>query len=766
MFARSPFVLFRRARASSWAILGIALAIGVAIGATRLGDTADHMLDTLRFEAATRSASGGVAIVEMDAASVAAIQRYPWSRAHYARVVDALRRAGAASVVFDVDFSSGSDTAGDTAFAAALARADGLVTLPTFGQQAGAGSTRTIDALPIPALRQHVALASVSIAPDGDGVVRAMPLATMTAGVPRPSLSAYIAGRPGTADRTFPIDMAIDPDTIPRLSFVAVERGRFDAAAVRGRHVLIGATAIEMGDRYAVPVWGVLPGVVVQALAAETLLDGVPVLGDGLIPALLALLLATWVLARRSMRAVLGGGIAAGTVIITAVLIAQHGFGTLYPLAGALAILLVATLGAAARHVAGRFQAQRTTDEATGLPNRHALPVTTDGAFVVARLVNIDSLAAVLDRQSLADAVVRTAERLRLMSATATVYRLDRHHLGFVMADGAEPEGQLQGLRSILLQPVEVGGRRIDVGVAIGLAEAGEVERQVADGMLAADAAQREGVFWRRAATNLDQIERQVSLMGELDDALAAGQIEVFYQPKLSLAQGRPTSVEALVRWRHPERGFVGPDLFIPLAEQTDRIAPLTLYVVERVLTDIANWRGLGHDLAAAINISAKLLSAPAFNAAIERLLERSAIPTSLLIFEVTESAAMSDPDKAVAALRRYRRLGIAVSMDDYGTGQSTLTYLRQLPLNELKIDRSFVQFAHQNRNDAVLVRSTIDLAHDLGLKVVAEGVEDAECLEFLRAAGCDMIQGYHISRPLPLDALLTFIATPVAAAA
>ncbi len=159
-------------------------------------------------------------------------------------------------------------------------------------------------------------------------------------------------------------------------------------------------------------------------------------------------------------------------------------------------------------------------------------------------------------------------------------------------------------------------------------------------------------------------------------------------------------------------------------------------------------------DVTAAINISAKLLSSAPFNADVERIVAAAGIPTSALVFEVTESAAMSDTGAAIAALRRYRDLGIAVSMDDYGTGQSPLTYLRQLPLNELKIDRSFVQFAHQNHDDGVLVRSTIELAHQLGLKVVAEGVEDAACLDFLTEHGCDLVQGYLIAKPLPLAEL------------
>ena len=162
-----------------------------------------------------------------------------------------------------------------------------------------------------------------------------------------------------------------------------------------------------------------------------------------------------------------------------------------------------------------------------------------------------------------------------------------------------------------------------------------------------------------------------------------------------------------------------------------------------------------GHEVTAAINISAKLLDAPGFIAAVDRLLDSAPIAPTALIFEVTESAAMSDPAVATATLCHFRSRGVAISMDDYGTGQSTLSYLRELPLSELKIDRSFVQFAHEREGDAKLVRSTIDLAHALGLKVVAEGIEDAANLAFLRAVSCDYAQGYFIDRPMPFDALV-----------
>jgi EAL domain-containing protein (putative c-di-GMP-specific phosphodiesterase class I) len=247
---------------------------------------------------------------------------------------------------------------------------------------------------------------------------------------------------------------------------------------------------------------------------------------------------------------------------------------------------------------------------------------------------------------------------------------------------------------------------------------------------------------------------------------LASNKIEVYYQPKLSLFTQKVESLEALVRWNDQRRGFIPPDRFIGMAERADRIAPLTLYILERVASDLADLRQSHTGMKAAINISARLLSSAEFNVAAEEIIGSSGVPPEALIFEVTESATLLDPDASIAALRRYRDLGIAVSMDDYGTGQSTLTYLRTLPLNELKIDRSFVQHVHENRSDALLVRSTIALAHDLGIKVVAEGVEDAACLEVLRSYDCDMVQGYFISRPLPLHVLAKWLDEPLRDAA
>ncbi len=757
------YVRLSQVRPSSWAILMTAAVFGFYLSSGPFGGAIDRALSSARFGVFHRAASGNVVIVEMDAQSTAVIKRWPWSRVNYAQVVDRLRAAGAAPIVFDVDVSSPSDADGDRAFAAALARAEGMVALPTFAQNANSSDQRSIDALPIPEFRSHAALASVNVSPDPDGQVRAMPFGTMTAGIPRPSLSAYIAQRSGAADASFPIDMSIDPATIPRLSFIDVVRGHFDPAAVRGRSILVGATAIEMGDRYGTPQWGVIPGVVVQAMAAETLLRGVPVEGAALTSYLLALLAAAAIVAARSTKHLLLATGLSITAIVAIVLAAQHWLLIFYPLAGALGIILLTGSACVLREVNSSFRVQRTTDEATGLPNARAMSLALKAdiaiTLVVIQIENLDSLLAVLGQVPASDIVVRISERLALIANDRSVFRTSERQLAFTLPPDEPIDDTLDGLRLVLRQPVEVAGRRVDVVMSAGGSSgSGNVERLLVEAAIAADDAARAGVFWRASVSDTADREVAISLMGELDDALAANQIEVFYQPKYHLREDRITSVEALVRWRHPQRGFIGPDLFVPLAEKTNRIEPMTLYVLRTVVRDLAAWRSKHPDVTAAVNISANLLSDGSFNSNVEDILGASGLPTSSLVFEITESAAMSDPVSAIAALMRYRELGVAVSMDDYGTGQSTLTYLRRLPLSELKIDRSFVQHVHRNTNDALLVRSTIELAHNLGLKVVAEGVEDAECLAFLRDNGCDLIQGYFISRPVPLDQFMSLL--------
>ncbi|MDV3456231.1 EAL domain-containing protein [Sphingomonas sp. HF-S4] len=737
-------------------------ALGIATGASGYGIGLDHVLRQVGWSARQHEASGNLHIVEIDARSIRDIDHWPWPRQHYALLVDRLRAAGAASITFDVDFSSPSSPMQDAAFAAALARAGDQVVLPTFSQRIDAGAKGRTDSLPIAALRAHAALAAVTVLPDRDGFVRRMPVGTITAGEPRPSLSAIAAGIAGSADTDFPIDFAIDPASIPRHSFVDIRDGRFDPAALRGKAVVIGATAVELGDRYAVPNYGVIPGVVIQALAAETLRAGIPRESGWPLPLLLALGLSLLILRATSRRALAGSLVAAPLALIGTGLAFEPLLHWIFPLAPAVVVITVSGSVALLMRMLAAARRRRLHDAETGLPNRHALVQAMQsrpGAGVLsAHIADFEKLAAGLGSLAAADLVKRVRDRIALISEGVTVYRVEDRVLAWRCYDKADLDQRVATLRTVMLNPIDVAGRRVDVSLAIGFAEDAGVERVdrvIAHAALAASRALGAGTAWLAHDAGDDEaIDRDLSLLGELDAAIPRGEIHVVYQPKLDLTKGRITSVEALVRWQHPTRGFLRPDLFIPLAERNDRISALTLHVLGQTIADLLGWHARGHLITGAVNISAKLLNSPDFIVALRTLVEASQIDPAWLTFEVTESAAMDDPQGAAEALRSFRAMGIAISMDDYGTGQSTLSYLKELPLNELKIDRSFVQFAHQNRGDGVLVRSTVNLAHELGLKVVAEGVEDAACLTFLKSIDCDMVQGYFVSRPVPADAL------------
>jgi diguanylate cyclase (GGDEF)-like protein len=242
----------------------------------------------------------------------------------------------------------------------------------------------------------------------------------------------------------------------------------------------------------------------------------------------------------------------------------------------------------------------------------------------------------------------------------------------------------------------------------------------------------------------------RLAMVGQLRKALEDGQVVLHYQPKVDLESGRVVGAEALVRWQHPDRGLIPPADFVPMAERTGLIRPLSRYVLDHALAQCSEWREAGLDLKISVNLSARNLLDPSLPDDVKKLLTKWSIPEELLELEITESTIMIDPQRAMEVLARLNAMGIGLSIDDFGTGYSSLVYLKELPVHELKIDRTFVARMASNRGDAFIVRSTIDLAHNLQLKVVAEGVEDEDTLNELAKLGCNIAQGFHLSRPLP----------------
>jgi diguanylate cyclase (GGDEF)-like protein len=424
-------------------------------------------------------------------------------------------------------------------------------------------------------------------------------------------------------------------------------------------------------------------------------------------------------------------------------------------------------------------------DPLTGLPNRtlfrervaQALrggdPV---GRAVAVLLLDIDAFKQINDTlgHRTGDEVLReVALRLQApLGPEALLARLgnDEYAILQPLAGGAaDALAVAAAAQGAMENPVTLDAVALNVEVSIGIALAPD-HAEDADTLL-----QRADMALDRARARRGRVEvyapehdqsgaERLALLGEVRPALERGEFVLFYQPKLDLASGRVTSVEALLRWRHPERGMVAPLQFISLIEQTALVGPVTLHVIELALGQLAAWRAAGLELGISVNLSARNLHDPELAHRIEALLHSHAVPASALTVEVTESAAIADPDTAVGVLEILRTLGVGVSIDDFGSGHASIAYLARLPVTELKIDRSFVSRMCESPRDEAIVRTTIDLARHLELHVVAEGIETAEVCERLAAMGCDTGQGYLISRPAPAEELTPWLRERVGA--
>lgn len=320
-------------------------------------------------------------------------------------------------------------------------------------------------------------------------------------------------------------------------------------------------------------------------------------------------------------------------------------------------------------------------------------------------------------------------------------------------------------LLQIFDEPINIDDANIDISASIGIAC---YPRHAADGrglMQRADVAmfiarQSEHNYAIYDSKKDPYSAERLSLMGELRTGIQNNELELFYQPQINVATGKITHVEALIRWNHPKKGFMPPDLFIPLAEQTGDIRKLTSWVLDNAIRQCGEWRKTGLDMNVAINLSAKDLLNRDLAIIIARLLQQHGVNAEWLVLEITESAIMQDAERALDMLLVLNGMGLLLSIDDFGTGYSSMEYLKKLPVSELKIDRSFVRELAENKEDQILVKSAIDLGHNLGMTIVAEGVEDESTLAVLKAHGCDLAQGYLFSPPLPVDKLAAWIKT------
>lgn len=359
--------------------------------------------------------------------------------------------------------------------------------------------------------------------------------------------------------------------------------------------------------------------------------------------------------------------------------------------------------------------------------------------------------------------VTRHIEPTRPKSATLARLGGDEFALVIPNASARDAHDAAQRLRAALSAPIDVEPYRFDIGVSIGIALSPRDGRDAETLLQRADVAMymakqhNSGVEFYDPAQDTHSVER-LALASELRRGIENDELRLYFEPVFDLGTGRVRGAEALVRWEHPQRGLLLPDTFIPLAEQTGLIKPLTDWVLRTALARMEIWQRAGLALHVAINISVRNLQDLRLSTLLAELLLQHNIPSQRLTLEITESAIMTDWPRARETLRRLDDLGLGIVIDDFGTGYSSMAYLKQRPVRAVKIDKSFVRNMGQEENDAVIVRSTIDLGHNLGLKVVAEGVETRDALDLLMILGCDAAQGFCLARPMPAEEIEAFV--------
>ncbi|MBL8270488.1 putative bifunctional diguanylate cyclase/phosphodiesterase [Steroidobacter sp.] len=409
-------------------------------------------------------------------------------------------------------------------------------------------------------------------------------------------------------------------------------------------------------------------------------------------------------------------------------------------------------------------------DSLTELPNRALFnkllaqavqDATSGGRLVTVLVMNLDRFRIVNESlgYSVGDHLLREVGlRLQGLARTGDVAARLAGDEFALMIENMTPDEAIRTVQKILRafeRPIAYEDQPLDVSASIGVAHfpqhGGNADALLRNADIAMYVAKRNksgyAIYDPQQTSNH---ERHLSLLSDIRGAIERDELRVFYQPRISLSSNAAAAVEALLRWQHPTRGMIPPSDFVPFAEQTGYIRLLTRWVLEESIKQFGRWRAKGIELRISVNVSARDLMGRELPDMVDSLLRKYAMPADMLCLEITESGFMEDPAHAQRMLERLHDLGVHLSIDDYGTGYSSLSYVSRLPVKELKIDRSFVKDMLSGETTLTIVRSTIELGHSLGLKVVAEGVEDEASYRHLASLGCDHAQGYYMSKPLP----------------
>ena len=701
-------------------------------------------------------ADKSVVVVAIDDRTIRELGSINYSRANDVKLVEILLAHGVRRIYYDKAFADAVDPAGDAAFASTLEKHRGKVFLgATFLHNRNTDIEELVA--PTTPFRQVAEVRSLTGRVAPFSLSAELYYSTVINSKNVPGIAADIAGFRAAPGVRFRPDWSISVHSIPTLSYVDVIKGRATQADLTGKDVVVGHTNVISHDWLQIAGQDWFPAVYVHAIGAQTLREGHPI-SLGWLPAFLAAILFTALLLRAQSRR------RAAAISLTAV-----GLGIAVPFV--LDTFLI-TLDFIPAYLLFGISAIRATSQrdllevslrnaGTLMPNLSALreePLAATRPVVAMRIRNYGAIGASFAEPVEDDLVSEIARRLNLPGEQTIFYQAEDvlYWLG-PQLPAAELTGHIEGLARLIESQFVIRERKVDIYLAFGIDTdcARPIANRIGRALLAADnAATNQKLMMFNSSANDADSAWELSLMSELDAAIDDGDIWIAYQPQFSLRDNRITGAEALVRWQHPTRGAISPEAFILPAEEHNRISKLTFHILDEATRAAKHIVALDPQFRLSVNVSANLLQQAQLPALIMQVLVRTGFPASNLTLEVTESAPFKEHELVKRNLAGIAAIGIDLSIDDYGTGNATLEYLRSVPCKEIKIDRRFISGLVTNASDMLLVESTIELAHGLGRRVIAEGIEDSETLELLRTLGCDIAQGYYLAKPMRLAAL------------
>lgn len=887
-----------------------ALLIGWMLYLSPLVSVVDNRLLEWRMGATALTASGEIVFVAIDPRSLREVGSWPWSRSVHADILDRLVAAGARDVFFDIDFAFPSDVEGDTQFASALERAGGATLLATFAQAERIGASSTLSYnLPYAPFREWSWTASVNVDSDRDGLIRTYPSGLQNDGQFTPSAAILLAGGAIDEGTQFLINYSISPADIPSLSAVDVARGEFQADMVRGRSVIIGAGAIELGDHFAVPLHQVIPGALIHALAAETIIldatiswaradvlaamlavlvlwmgrvtwrspwrfvsvTGLVVIGVEALalvvfqatfvslptafihPALLAHTLLTLansldfsklllsrkdiqirnsqallehlfkessdgvvivgpggetLLHSRSAQAMFGtnevGDISLPTEVVNRALKMQAETGHNLAEAELGTVILPGENGPrhieylvspssfhdlelgthttaakqiaaiSARDVTDLKRQEReiaylsTHDERTGalrrLPFlelfRLRLETSAPTAVFALKLHGLKAINLTFGRDVSDDVLRGVVERLeKLEMGLSAIARLDGNSFAFFIegvSNRRDFTSMARSIRATVTKFYDLADVAAQIEASIGYVEVGlentlsaeQLLSRAEDALDAGTSGSMSGVFAYDPSV-AEQRARVRAVERALPGSVERGELYVVYQTQHRLEDGALIGLEALVRWKNPDLGQVFPDEFIPIAESNGFISELGRFVLHKAVQDATS---LPEEVTMAVNVSSVQFRNGDLLSDVQNALAQSGLPPERLCLELTESVLLTEDNDTMETMQDIAMAGVTWAMDDFGTGFSSMAYLSSLPLEKVKLDRSFTMALHTDPSARVILRSVKALCDGLGIGLLCEGVETDEHRNILMEEGCLEGQGYYYGRPVPLS--------------